>query len=104
MGKRTAKATKRFAKSGELKRTIDTRRRHQKVRKSIERRKVIQKGRKGSRAVDINSDAEGDGDEMHDVKYKANRNGKTRATDFMGDEEDSDGEEGGFSGSKQEEE
>ena len=103
MGKRTAKATKRLAKSGELKRTIDARRKHQKVRKSIERRKTVQKGKPRSHPVGVNSDSEGDDDEMDDAKYEASRNSKTRATDFMGDEEDSDGELVEFSGLKKDE-
>ena len=90
MGKRIAKATKRLAKSGELKRTIDARRKHQKVRKDIERRKAVPKGKKRSDAAD---------DEMDDVNPKGNRNDKTRAMDFLGDEE-SDGEADDFSASK----
>jgi hypothetical protein len=44
MGKKGAKATRKFAKSGELKRTIDARRNHQKVKKQIQTRKALRGG------------------------------------------------------------
>lgn len=39
MGKKSAKSTRKFAASGQLKKTIEARRKHRDIRKKAERRK-----------------------------------------------------------------
>ena len=82
MGKKGAKATRKFAKSGELKRTIDARRKHQKIKKQIQTRKT-QRGKPIPRH-DNNEDSEGDNE--HTEKKKKGKP-KSNVIDFLdGDE------------------
>jgi nucleolar complex protein 2 len=48
MGKKVAKSARKFAASGQLKRTIQARHKHQEVKKKIERKKG--KGKQGQNA------------------------------------------------------
>lgn len=59
MGKKAAKATRKFAASGQLKKTIQQRRKHQDIRRKAERRKGTKKGGKDTGRV---------GDEGEDVE------------------------------------
>lgn len=93
MAKKGSKATRKFAKSGELKRTIDSRRKHQKVKKQIQARKSV-------RGAPVLRTPHGDGLEDDDgadesvptssrkVKGKA----RAKAVDFLDDDQESDEE------------
>ncbi|KAH6911956.1 hypothetical protein BKA70DRAFT_821427 [Coprinopsis sp. MPI-PUGE-AT-0042] len=60
MGKKAAKATRKFAASGQLKKSIDARRKHQQVKKQIERRKVGKgAGKHGGRSQGDAADDDG---------------------------------------------
>ena len=53
MGKKATKATRKFAASGQLKKTIQQRRKHQDIKRKAERRKASKKGkeRQGRREI-----------------------------------------------------
>ena len=50
MGKKANKATRKFAASGQLKKTIQQRRKHQDIKRKAERRKGGKKGKERARA------------------------------------------------------
>lgn len=59
MGKKATKATRKFAASGQLKKTIQQRRKHQDIQRKVQRRKGKQNGAKdaaGTRAEDEEDD------------------------------------------------
>lgn len=85
MAKKGARATKKFAKSGELKRQIDTRRKHQKVKKQIQARKSV-RGAPVARG-ETREDDDGDDDEVLTSGKKNKGKGRAKAVDFL-DEED----------------
>jgi nucleolar complex protein 2 len=49
MGKKAAKSTKKFAASGQLKKTIEARRKHQQIRQKVEGRKGQKNGKSKTR-------------------------------------------------------
>ena len=59
MGKKATKATRKFAASGQLKKTIQQRRKHQDIKRKAERRKGNRKGKEREEHVE---DVDGDGD------------------------------------------
>ena len=61
MGKKANKATRKFAASGQLKKTIQQRRKHQDIKRKVERRKGSKKGKARE------TEAADDGDEDEDV-------------------------------------
>lgn len=66
MGKKTAKATRKFAASGQLKKTIQQRRKVQDFKRKAERRKT---GRKGKERVDSAATGDDvDGEEDDEVE------------------------------------
>lgn len=65
MGKRTVKSTKKFAASGQLKKTIQARRKHQDIRRKAERRQS-KKG-KGNPSTEEGAE-EGEDDDVNDEK------------------------------------
>ena len=64
MGKKATKATRKFAASGQLKKTIQQRRKHQDIKRKAERRRT---GKKGKETQDTR---EGDADEENDVELE----------------------------------
>ena len=81
MGKKAKKASRKYAASGQLKKEIQARKKHQQMKRTIERRKGgkgrtksgrdekenVQAGRKGKgKASDDNDDASEDDEEMSD--------------------------------------
>lgn len=66
MGKKASKATRKFAASGELKRTITARRKHKAVKQKAQAR-GIEKDRKRARKAD---DGEEGSEEEEDVPRK----------------------------------
>lgn len=62
MGKKAVKATRKFAASGQLKKTIQQRRKHQDIKRKAERRKTSKKG-KERQTEHGGEDDEVDGDE-----------------------------------------
>jgi nucleolar complex protein 2 len=86
MKKGGAKAARKFAKSGELKRTIDNRRKHQKLKKQIQARKAV-RGAPLTRAADPSGDVEGEMDDDRGNKGKRNGKERAKAVDFL-DEDD----------------
>ena len=61
MGKKAAKSTKKFATSGQLKKTIEARRKHQQIRRKVEGRKG-QKGGKFKTHLEAREEEDGDQD------------------------------------------
>lgn len=97
MPKKGAKATKKFAKSGGLKQTIDARRKHQKMKKQIQARKSV----RGAPIVRDENAGEGDDagdDHISDGPRKgkgaAKGKGRAKAVDFLDPEEDDGDSEG----------
>ncbi|KAI0060116.1 Noc2-domain-containing protein [Artomyces pyxidatus] len=65
MTKRGTKATRKFASSGQLQKTIQARRKHQQIQRKIQR-KTVKKSAKGKeRAVAVGDDDGGDDDDEH---------------------------------------
>jgi nucleolar complex protein 2 len=58
MGKKVAKSTRKFAASGQLKKTIQARRKHQQVKKKIDRRKGKGKPSQGVSVEDEDEEKE----------------------------------------------
>lgn len=59
MGKKAAKSTRKFAASGQLKKTIQARRKHRDIKKKAERRQATKgKGRDAERDSDASDDDE----------------------------------------------
>lgn len=85
MKKKGAKAARKFAKSGELKRTIDSRRKHQKLKQQIQARKAV-RGAPLSRDDDPSGDVEGEiqGDQGTKSKRKGKR---AKVVDFLDEDE-----------------
>jgi nucleolar complex protein 2 len=85
MGKKSGhKATKKFAKSGQLKKTIQARHKHAKVKKRIDRKRATQNSRDNKPTA--NGAAEGDdeddddeGDEGDEGEENEGRKGSTKA-------------------------
>ena len=61
MGKKAAKSTRKFAASGQLKKTIDARRKHRDIKKKAERRKASK-----GRGKQVPNDDADDVDDMGD--------------------------------------
>ncbi|EIM84277.1 Noc2-domain-containing protein [Stereum hirsutum FP-91666 SS1] len=99
MAKKGAKATRKFAASGQLKKQIQARHKHQQLKKNIERRKGGKAGRGASgygkgRGEDGEED---DGDEDRDAKGKSKK-AKMSVDDILGGSfmAEDDDEEGGI--------
>lgn len=86
MAKKGAKATKKFAKSGELKRQIDTRRKHQKVKKQIQARKSV----RGAPVVrgEAREDENDEGNDLIMTGKKNKGKGRAKAVDFLDEDDD----------------
>lgn len=69
MGKKATKATRKFAASGQLKKTIQQRRKHQDIRRKVERRNATKKGKGKEKQVDEDGDEE-DEDGVGDTSRK----------------------------------
>ncbi|KAH6911958.1 Noc2p family-domain-containing protein [Coprinopsis sp. MPI-PUGE-AT-0042] len=96
MGKKATKATRKIAASGQLKKSIDARRKHQQVKKQIERRKGGKgAGSRGGRSQEDLEDDDG-GSEEEDVPKKKGRMtvDDILNADFMAGSDDEDEEEG----------
>ncbi|KAI0077656.1 Noc2-domain-containing protein [Panus rudis PR-1116 ss-1] len=78
MGKKAAKATRKFAASGQLKKTIQARKKHQEKRKKIERRKGKSTPGKENRVHEHEDDAE-EGEDDETGKFKG-----MSVDDFLG--------------------
>lgn len=70
MGRGATKATKKYAASGQLKKAIQARHKHQQVKKKIQGRKVKQE-QKGQSRPPVTEDAEGDDDDDEPKATKA---------------------------------
>lgn len=68
MGKKANKATRKFAASGQLKKTIQQRRKHQDIKRKAERRKGASKG-KAKENADVSGGEEED-DEVEEASGK----------------------------------
>ncbi|KAJ7260970.1 Noc2p family-domain-containing protein [Mycena haematopus] len=93
MGKKAAKSMKKFASSGQLKKTIDARRKHQQIKKKNSSKKSAHDAKKGKQKPGVAREDEEEEGESAPVK------GKKRMTvdDFLSGgfmDDDSDGEEG----------
>jgi nucleolar complex protein 2 len=60
MGKKATKATRKFAASGQLQKTIQQRRKHQDIKRKAERRKTNKKGKGRETAYNEADDEEQD--------------------------------------------
>ena len=69
MGKKATKATRKFAASGQLKKTIQQRRKHQDIKRKAERRKTNKKG-KGPNTAHEKEDDEEEQDEVEQASGK----------------------------------
>ncbi len=69
MGK-ASKATKKFASSGQLKKTIEARRKHQQVRKRIQNKKT---GKGKQKAVEVPEDEDVEDDEEEKISTSKKR-------------------------------
>ncbi|KAF9048039.1 Noc2-domain-containing protein [Hymenopellis radicata] len=78
MGK-ASKATKKFASSGQLKKTIEARRKHQQVRKRIQSKKTV-KGKQ--KAVEVPDDEDVEDEEEEEISTSKKR--KMTVDDFLG--------------------
>jgi len=87
MTKKGTKATRKFAKSGELKRTIDNRRKHQNLKKKIQARKAV-RGAALTRDADSSVVAEGEMNEERETKGKREGKGRAKAVDFLDDKDE----------------
>ena len=68
MGKKAAKATRKFAASGQLKKTIQARRKHRDIKKKTERRQAA-KG-KGKAAENASDESDGEEEEVEETSSK----------------------------------
>ncbi|KAJ7147331.1 Noc2-domain-containing protein [Mycena filopes] len=117
MGKKAAKSMKKFASSGQLKKTIDARRKHQQIKRKNNSKKSVKDGKAKQRPADTHEGDEEDDEEASTSKAPA-KGSKKRMTadDFLGggfmdgseDEEDEDedmagDEESGEEGEEEEE-
>jgi nucleolar complex protein 2 len=75
MGKKATKATRKFAASGQLKKTIQARKRHQDIRKKTLGRKAGRKDFKGKQREDAVPTGDGEEEDEEDVPA-AKRKGK----------------------------
>ncbi|KAF7791583.1 hypothetical protein EIP86_002600 [Pleurotus ostreatoroseus] len=80
MGKKATKATRKFAASGQLKKTIQQRRKHQDIKRKVERRKGSRKGKEKQQARDVEEEDDGDENvEAADTRFKG-----MSVDDFLG--------------------
>ena len=68
MGKKAAKSTRKFAASGQLKKTIQARRKHRDIKKKVEKRQAA-KG-KGKQVVEHSDVSEEEDDEAQETSGK----------------------------------
>lgn len=88
MAKKGAKATKKFAKSGQLKSTIDARRKHQKVKKQIQARKSVRGAPVARPGPADDDDNDGDDGVVEDSRKKGKGKARAKAVDFLDDDDD----------------
>lgn len=78
MGKKAVKSTKKFAASGQLKKTIEARRKHQQIRRKVEGRKGQKDGKSKT-----HSEAREEGDGDQDVDNEPTKKRWTSRTLFV---------------------
>ncbi|KAF7345114.1 Noc2-domain-containing protein [Mycena venus] len=85
MGKKAAKSMKKFASSGQLKKTIDARRKHQQIKKKNLSKKSAKDGKAKQRPA-VSKELEDEEEEEEATSSKAPAKGKKRMTvdDFFG--------------------
>ena len=66
MGKKAAKSTRKFAASGQLKKTIQARRKHRDIKKKVEKRQAG----KGKQAVEDDDESDEEDEEVHETSGK----------------------------------
>ncbi|TFK29081.1 Noc2-domain-containing protein [Coprinopsis marcescibilis] len=103
MGKKATKATRKFASSGQLKKTIQARHKHQQAKKKLEKRR----GQAGKRAkgIDVDGDKEQLDEDAEDDGEAPKKKGRMTVDDILnadflaasGDEEAEDDDEEGLS-------
>jgi len=71
MGKATKKSTRKFAASGQLKKTIENRRKHQQVKKKIQGRRGANGKHKGNHKEAVDSDADSEDEQPEKSSNKA---------------------------------
>ncbi|KAJ7482271.1 Noc2-domain-containing protein [Mycena galericulata] len=93
MGKKAAKSMKKFASSGQLKKTIDARRKHQQIKKKNSSKKSVKEGKAKQRPAEARVDEDED-EEVVKPATKGSKKGMT-VDDFLGGNfmDDSDVEE-----------
>ena len=65
MGKKAAKSTRKFAASGQLKKTIQNRRKHRDIKKKAEKRQAAKgKGRQVAQDSDVSDEDDGEAEEV----------------------------------------
>ncbi|KAF8890669.1 Noc2-domain-containing protein [Infundibulicybe gibba] len=89
MGKKATKATKKFASSGQLKKTIQARHKHQQIKKRSQNRK----GAKAEKASSHNRETDMDQDEASDLDADGDESVDDDASFASVDELDEDGED-----------
>ncbi|PSS34248.1 hypothetical protein PHLCEN_2v1714 [Hermanssonia centrifuga] len=90
MGKKATKATRKFAASGQLKKTIQQRRKHQDIKRKTERRKVGKRGKGGQTNNDDEADDEGEEVGKTNGKFKGMSVDDFLGGGFMDGEDDED--------------
>ncbi|KAJ7657909.1 Noc2-domain-containing protein [Mycena polygramma] len=97
MGKKAAKSMKKFASSGQLKKTIDARRKHQQIKRKNVNKKSIKDGKAKQRPADSEQPEDEEENAEATSSKAAGKGSKKRMTvdDFLGGGfiDDSDGEE-----------
>lgn len=94
MGKATKKSTRKFAASGQLKKTIENRRKHQQVKKKIQGRRGANGKHKGNHKEAVDSDADSEDEQPEKSSNKAGSKVKGMSVDdflgakFMDDSDD----------------
>ena len=68
MGKKANKATRKFAASGQLKKAIQQRRKHQDIKRKVERRKGTKKGKE--RETEVADDGDEEDDDVEEASGK----------------------------------
>ncbi|KAJ6526567.1 Noc2-domain-containing protein [Mycena vulgaris] len=87
MGKKAAKSMKKFASSGQLKKTIDARRKHQQIKRKNLSKKSVKDGKAKQRPTEQQEDGEEDDDEEGTSKSKGPAKGSKKGMtvdDFLG--------------------
>ncbi|KAJ7128139.1 Noc2-domain-containing protein [Mycena crocata] len=83
MGKKAAKSMKKFASSGQLKKTIDARRKHQQIKRKSLSKKSVKDGKAKQRPTDAEEDEEEDGAQTSKAPAKGSKKAMT-VDDLLG--------------------